>query len=95
MNSRNGLRRFKSLLHLAVVNKNKDLFDLLMPYNPDPNIIDRFEMTPLFYAIENNDQEQIERLLDMGSDVEHRDEHNATPVYWSIYCADLPILKQL
>ncbi len=95
VNSRNGKRRFKSLLHLAVINQNEELFDLLMPYKPDPNVPDRFKMTPLFYAIEKSDEKMIQRLLQMGADVEYRDEHNATPVYWSIYCSTLPILKLL
>jgi hypothetical protein len=94
-NLRNGKRKFKGLLHIAAIRKNLELVELLEKYNVNPDILDRHEMTPLFYAIESNYVPIIKKLLQMGANVEHRDEHNATPFYWAVYCATLEILKIL
>lgn len=95
VNMRNGLRKFKGLLHIAAKQNNMALFEMLLKYKPDPDIRDRHGMTPLYFAIEMQNLEMITRLLDYGADVEAKDEHNATPFYWSVYCAQLPILQTL
>ena len=95
VNDRNGVRRFKGMLHLAAIHNDMKLVDLLEPYHPDVDLRDKYLMTPLYYAIEHKHYEMIERLLKMGADVEAKDEHNATPFYWGVYCANLKILKLL
>lgn len=95
INMRNGLRKFKGLLHIAAKQNNMELLNLVLKYNPDLNIRERHQMTPLYFAIEMQNLEMIVKLLDNGADVEARDEHEATPIYWSVYCAQLPILQTL
>lgn len=95
VNARNGLRKFKGLLHMAARLKDEALLDLLVPYNPNVNLVDRKVMTPLYYSIENKDISMIRRLLSMGADLSVRDEHNATPFYYAVYCCGLEVLKLL
>jgi Ankyrin repeats (3 copies) len=95
VNVKNGLRKFKGLLHIAARLRDNELLDMLLPYNPDIDLRDRKVMTPLFYAIENRDIDMARRLLEMGADVNVRDEHNATPFYFAVYCCNLEMLKLL
>lgn len=95
INMKNGKRKLKGLLHMAAVNQDMDLLELLLPYNPDINMVERKLMTPLFYAIENRDIGMVKRLLELGADVHVRDEHNATPFYYAVYCAGVDMLKLL
>ena len=92
VNMKNGLRKFKDLLHIAARIKDNEQLDLLLPYNPDIDLRERKYMTPLFYAIEDTGIIMARLLLEMGDDVNLRDKHNGTPFLSAVYYFNLEML---
>lgn len=95
INMKNGKKKLKTLMHVAAVNQDMELLELVLSFGADINAVERKLMTPLFYAIENRDHAMVRRLLELGTDVHVRDEHNATPFYYAVYCAGVELLKLL
>jgi len=56
-------------LHLAVLNKNDECFDLLMAYEADPNAKNKKGITPFHYAIMTNNMPMVNKMLTRNADV--------------------------
>lgn len=56
-------------LHLAVLHRNREVFDLLLAYGANPNTSNAKGITPFHYAIMSDNEEIINKLLVKGADV--------------------------
>lgn len=50
---------------------------------------------PLHDAAERGDLEQLKRLIAQGSDVNARDENEATPLHWAVYRGHITVARLL
>ena len=61
----------------------------------NPNFLDLFGRTPLFYAILANNEVIIDLLLKRGAEVNHRDDQLFSPLALACQNGSLPIVKKL
>lgn len=68
----------------AVIDNDKETFDLLVSKGMDVDALDCNGLTPLFYASMYGRVEMADTLISAGADIEHRDKKGNTPL--SIAC---------
>jgi ankyrin repeat protein len=73
------------ILHIAVVDNNLPVVDLLLRKGVNPNIKDSGNDIALMAAVHNENQEMIRLLLDNGADVNILDKYDSTPLNVAIY----------
>lgn len=57
------------------------IFKVLLKYNPDPNVPNFFNLTPLFYAIHKESHEWVKGLIKLGAQLNIQDHDGATPLH--------------
>jgi serine/threonine protein kinase/ankyrin repeat protein len=75
----------ESLLHFAVISKNKEIFKLLIQNGADINIKDNKGRTTLDYAILRNNEEIAKILIEKGADVNAKDNEGGTILRSALY----------
>ena len=69
----------------AIETDNVFLVDSLVRYGIDPNYnTSLYNMTPLMYAVDNGSVDVVERLIDIGSNVDVADNFGTTPLIQAI-----------
>lgn len=85
-----------SVFHITSGNGQNAMFKFLYDIEPRGlEWLDRQKMTPLFYAVRNNQLETVKFLISLGAELEHADKKQSTPFYQSVLYSDLEILKTL
>lgn len=82
----------KSLLYNAVYNSNREMADLLLKYNADP---DFGEFSPINSAIYDDDMGMVRKLIDHGADINKSTEYNPSALCTAIKNKRMDILKYL
>ncbi|WP_425385309.1 ankyrin repeat domain-containing protein [Wolbachia endosymbiont (group B) of Schoenobius gigantella] len=59
------------------------------------NIQDRQGWTPLFWAIQKNNFNIVELLLDNNADIKVKDNEGWTPIHWAVQLGSLDVVKRL
>lgn len=83
---------FKPDFIYAIKANNKDLIEIMLNENPNPNIKDKCKRTPLIYAAKNNNLELVIKLIELGADVSIEKNNNLN-ILDLLYNDNLEILK--
>ena len=74
----------------------QELMNYLLETIPEGlELLDKSEMTPLFYSVRQNHFKMTEFLLKKGANVKHRDSKLSTPFYLSVLYAGFEVFKLL
>jgi ankyrin repeat protein len=74
----------KTLLTIAILEKNPDLVKLLIEKGANVNESDELNQTPLFVAVNTEQIEIVKLLIENGADVNHKDNNGETPLFAAI-----------
>ncbi|KKQ49828.1 MAG: hypothetical protein US69_C0002G0103 [candidate division TM6 bacterium GW2011_GWF2_38_10] len=73
-----------TLFHDAIQKNDLNEIKRLIERNIDVNSCDKFNIPPLFYAVDQNQLEIVEALLKAGASVNHKEpRHKATPLHFA------------
>lgn len=67
----------------ACINNSNDIFDILIEYGADVNIVPLDGTTPLVRACENGHIDIVDKLLSLGANVNIRDSFGRTAIYYA------------
>ena len=81
-----------TLLHYAVLRPSKDLAELLLKLDADPNIEDNTGSTPLHYAVIEKQIEIIKALLKKEADPKVLDKNNESPISMALEKGDMDMI---
>lgn len=75
--------RNQTLLHIAAEYASKELLQELLALQPalDINATDETNKTPLFYALESDDEERVHLLIEKGANLNHTNFQWETPLF--------------
>ncbi len=74
-------------LHIALEADNKELQDLLLRYNPDTEITNKYKQTPLLIAIGKANSKMVELLLAHGANANYTNAFNESALH--VACSEL------
>jgi ankyrin repeat protein len=83
-------------LHYAILEGKKDIAELLLDKGAAPNLQDHHKRSPLHLAIQNGQDNLIERLMGMDTvDLNIRDSDGRTPLHWAVMGISDDLLTRL
>jgi ankyrin repeat protein len=83
-------------LHYAILEGKKDIAELLLDKGAAPNLQDHHKRSPLHLAIQNGQNNLIERLMGMDTvDLNIRDSDGRTPLHWAVMGISDDLLTRL
>ena len=65
---------------LAIMNKHKNIVDLLIEFKADVNLYNKKDFTPLIYASMNGSLDVINKLIKHGADVNYKTKNGMTAI---------------
>ena len=87
---------FKTLAHLACMNCNKEILNLLITFNANLESLDIEKMTPLYDGIYSGNTNFVDYLLNtLHLNLNHKEIQNRTPFYWSCCTTKIEMVKYL
>ena len=94
---RNGIRgfsKFSSAVNAATLIYSTNLYNILQTYRPDSNWL---KLAPLKYSLHqaaaNNLVDAIQRLVELGQEINQPDEDDTTPLYHSAINGHITSIK--
>lgn len=76
-----GKKRFSTLLHLSVTQKNYTLMEILLSYHANPNILNDYQQSPLHIAASLGDMQAMILLFKKGGHLALPDKSGNTPLH--------------
>jgi ankyrin repeat protein len=70
-------------LHLAILNKNMEIFMSLLHATTQLDIRNKWKQTPLHLAVINGQYDMVFLLLERGANVNAKDANNHSPIYFA------------
>lgn len=71
-------------LHTAARCKDKEIIELLIANDADPNAKNKYGKTPLCDAVVFGSKEAVETLIALGANVNTKDGDDSTPLHWAV-----------
>jgi ankyrin repeat protein len=93
MNSFKYGRQITTLYHYAVIKENKELLQILIENDIDPNMQDQFGRTPLYFAVYHNKPEFVDLLIEKA-DVTLA-ENGYTPLHAAVFKLNTDLVEKL
>lgn len=84
-----------TLLLLSIQNENYILASYLLDSKANPNCKNKYDKTPLHYAIEVNNHKLINLLLENNANPNIKDKNGDTPMHKAAYKGDLKVIRLL
>lgn len=84
-----------SLLHLAIITGNENLVKNLLDLEANVNISDKYNRTPIIYAIKENHPKIVSLLINSGADVNHKDFIKQSPLHFAAQSFNKVVVQQL
>lgn len=75
----------RSLLTLAVIEKQYEVVELLLTTNMDMDHQDSLGFTPLHYAAQDGQEKLVRLLVESGATVDSIDHHGNTPLFKAVF----------
>ncbi|EAY14432.1 hypothetical protein TVAG_426250 [Trichomonas vaginalis G3] len=86
----------QTALHLAVIKNRKDLVEFLISHGANINVIDLNGLTPLFYSIQQNNEEIKDLLMSNGASIDFKpNEHGKHAIHIAAENDDLEMIQFL
>lgn len=82
-----------TMIHIACIQENVEIVNLLIGYGADVNVITIYGETPLHFAVSKANIALVALLIRCGAEVDFKDDEGKTPYDWAIQLNHMEIAE--